>query len=267
MVRLRARDGRDPRELAALDIDVHLDNQTLKAKYVRVLFDTIAPGYDSFTRLFSFGMDQTWKTLLIREGASRISECPLILDLACGTGDLGIQLARRTASGLVIGLDVSPRMLEEAKARRDSNITLVACDILHLCLHEQSVDVVTIGYGLRNTSDAARALQEIARVLRPHGILLSLDFYRPIGKLWRKMLLWYIWNAGRLAGWLWHRQPIAYGYLAPSIDRYMTMPQFEAALSLAGFKLEWQESRLGGGIGLHVARRDGLAGAGSPASV
>ena len=108
MVRLRARDGRDPRELATMDINVHLDNKALKTKYVTVLFDTIAPGYDLFTRLFSFGMDQAWKALLLREGASRAAECPRIVDLACGTGDLGTELARRTGASLAMGLDVSP---------------------------------------------------------------------------------------------------------------------------------------------------------------
>lgn len=258
MIRLRARDGRDPRELAAMDINVHLGNNALKTKYVTVLFDTIAPGYDSFTRLFSFGMDQAWKALLLREGTSRAAECPRIVDLACGTGDLGAELATRTGASLAMGLDVSPRMLAEAKARlrkEGSKPMLVACDMLDLCLLEQSVDVVTIGYGLRNTPDATRALQEVARVLKPEGILLNLDFYKPIGRLWRKLFLWYMWNAGRLAGWLWHRQPIVYGYLAPSIRQYMTIAEFEAALSLAGFKVEWRESLFGGGIGLHVARR------------
>jgi len=258
VVRLRALDGRDPRELAAMDINVHLDNKALKARYVTALFDTVAPGYDSFTRLFSFGMDQAWKALLLREGASRAVECPRIIDLACGTGDLGAELATRTGASLAVGMDVSARMLGEAKARlrvEGTKLMLVACDMLYLCLLEQSVDVVTIGYGLRNTPDATRALQEVARVLKPGGVLLNLDLYKPVGRLWRRIFLWYLWNAGRLAGWVWHRQPIVYGYLAPSIRRYMTIAEFETALSLAGFKVEWRESRFGGGIGLHVARR------------
>ena len=117
--------------------------------------------------------------------------------------------------------------------------------------------MVSIGYGIRNTADFDQSLREIARVLKPGGILLNLDFYKPIGRIWRELFLWYMWNAGRLAGWLWHREPIVYGYLAPSIRRFMTLPEFETALKTSGFKIKWQASRLGGGIGIHVARRVG----------
>ncbi|MBK5293417.1 MAG: class I SAM-dependent methyltransferase [Acidobacteriia bacterium] len=254
---MTARDGRDPRELAAMGLDTHLEDKLLRRKYVSTMFDILAPGYDAFTQLFSFGMDRGWKALLVREGSRRAARAPCIVDLACGTGDLGIDLAERTGATLVLGLDLSPQMLAAARVRLRNNGTtllLVACDMLELCLRENRVDVVSIGYGLRNTADLGQGLIEIARVLKPGGILLNLDFYKPAGRVWRELFLWYMWNAGRLAGWLWHREPIVYGYLAPSIRRYVTMPQFEDELARAGFTVEWRASRLGGGIGLHVAR-------------
>ncbi len=241
-----------------MDIGAHLDDKTLKKKYVTAMFDTLAPGYDAFTRLFSFGMDRGWKARLIDESVRRAAGAPRILDLACGTGDLVAELARRTGAKLAVGLDSSPQMLAEASRRLRGDAAafkLVACDMLQLCVPDASFDIVSIGYGIRNTVDAGRALREIARVLKPGGILLNLDFYKPLGKVWRELFLWYLWNAGRLMGWLWHREPIVYGYLAPSIRRYVTMPDFECALTEAGFRLEWRSSRLGGGIGLHVARR------------
>ena len=241
-----------------MDIFAHLADKSLNKKYVTVMFDTLAPGYDAFTRLFSFGMDRGWKARLIDETVKRAVDTPRILDLACGTGDLGTELARRTRASLAVGLDSSPRMLTEASRRLRSDgdaFRLVACDMLELCIPDDSFDIVSIGYGIRNTADIGRALREIARVLKPGGILLNLDFYKPVGRIWRELFLWYMWNAGRLMGWLWHREPIVYGYLAPSIRRYVTMPDFEYALTAAGFKLEWRSSRLGGGIGLHVARR------------
>jgi demethylmenaquinone methyltransferase/2-methoxy-6-polyprenyl-1,4-benzoquinol methylase len=257
MLRLKARDGRDPQELASMDIHVHLNDKVLKRKYVSTMFDVIAPGYDAFTRLFSFGRDRGWKELLVTEGAKRAAERPIIVDLACGTGDLGTQLARRADARLAVGFDFSAQMLTEANTRlrnADAGLMLVACDMLDLCLRDQSVDVVSIGYGLRNTVDVRLALRECARVIRPGGVFLNLDFYKPVGEVWRETFLWYLWNAGRLAGWLWHREPLAYGYLAPSIRRYLTMPEFETELTRAGFEIEWRASRLGGGIGLHVAR-------------
>jgi demethylmenaquinone methyltransferase/2-methoxy-6-polyprenyl-1,4-benzoquinol methylase len=241
-----------------MDLDVHLDDTVLKKKYVTTMFDILAPGYDSFTRLFSFGMDRRWKARLIDEGVRRAVKTPRIVDLACGTGDLGAELARRTSASLALGFDFSAQMLSEAARRfhNDPNsLTLVACDILDLCVAGESVDVISIGYGIRNTGDLGQSLREIARVLKPGGILLNLDFYKPVGRIWCSLFLWYMWNAGRLAGWLWHREPIVYGYLAPSIRRYVTIPEFENALQAAGFAVEWRVARLGGGIGLHVARR------------
>jgi demethylmenaquinone methyltransferase/2-methoxy-6-polyprenyl-1,4-benzoquinol methylase len=241
-----------------MDIDEHLDNKILKRKYVVTLFDTMAPGYDTFTRLFSFGMDHGWKSRLVDEGISRAVATPRVLDLACGTGDLGSELAHRTGSSFALGLDFSLQMLTEAirRTRKDRSVlSLIACDMMALCVADRSVDIVSIGYGLRNTADLDQGLHEIARVLRPGAILLNLDFYKPANSIWRKLFLWYISSAGRIAGWLWHREPIVYGHLALSIWRYVTIPEFERALRAAGFAVEWSSARLGGGIGLHVARR------------
>lgn len=258
LIRLRSRHGREPRELAAMDVNTHLDDGLLKEKYVATMFDVIAPGYDAFTHLFSFGMDQQWKKVLVRETAKRVRGNAVVVDLACGTGDLGAELTKSIRPRLALGLDSSHVMLAEAKARRQNDKTalqLSACNILQLGLKANSVDVVTIGYGLRNVVDAAVALREAARVLRPGGTLASLDFYKPAGRVWRALFLWYMWNAGKVAGWLWHREPITYGYLAASIRRYLTITQYEKKLAEAAFQVEWRAVRLGGAIGIHIARR------------
>ena len=241
-----------------MDLDVHLGDKVQKTKYVSTMFDIIAPGYDKFTRVFSFGMDKNWKAALVAEAIKRAAEHPAILDLACGTGDFGVELARRMGASRAIGLDLSPQMLVEAKKRvehEQSILKLAACDMLSLCVNDQSVDVVSIGYGLRNTADVGLALREIARVLKPGGILVNLDFHRPVGSVWRELFLGYMEYAGQLAGWLWHREPKTYGYLSGSIRRYLTIPEFEKELVQSGFTVEWRKAQLGGAIGLHVARR------------
>jgi len=237
-----------------MNMDVHLKDERLKRKYVATMFDILAPGYDSFTRLFSFGMDKTWKDKLIAEGAKLAPKSPRILDLACGTGDLGTQLARRTASPLALGFDLSPQMLAVAH-RRPHQLHFAVCDMLQLAIPSQSVDIVSIGYGIRNTHEPHRALAEIARVLRPGGLLLNLDFYRPTNHLWRELYLRYLSVSGNLAGWLWHREPATYGYIAPSIRRYLTIPEFETALHSSGFTVKWRASHLNSGLGLHVAEK------------
>ncbi len=262
-MKFKARDGRAPQELASMDLDTYLGDKQRKKHYIQVMFETIAPGYDAFTRLFSFGMDKKWKELLLAEAEKRTPRSAFILDLACGTGDLGIELARRTGARSAVGLDLSHLMLTQARERAGKEkipFALAACDMLMLSIPGSSVDVVTIGYGLRNTADVSLALREVARVLKPNGIVAVLEFNRPVSAAWREIFLWYMWNAGRLCGWLWHREPITYGYIAQSIRRYLTIPEFETQLADAGFKIEWRASRLGGAIGIHVARQTPRAG-------
>lgn len=257
-MRWKPRDGRDPGEFAGMDLDTHLNSKVLKEKYVETMFDLLAPGYNLFTRVFSFGMDRRWKTQLVDEGIRRVSQPSHIVDLACGTGDFVAELTRRTGATFALGLDLSQQMLVEAKLcmhRQSISINLAACNMSQLCIRDRSIDIVSIGYGIRNTSDFEAVLREVARVLKPGGVLLNLDFYKPAQAVWRKLFLWYICQAGRLFGWLWHRQPMAYGYISHSIRRYMTIPEFEDSLKKVGLQIEWRQSRLGGGIGLHVARR------------
>lgn len=258
LIRLwRAMDGRDPGELASQNVEECLDQRHLKRKFVLTMFDILAPGYDAFTRTFSLGMDSQWKSELIKQGARRTESEGRILDLACGTGSLGAALSREACAKQVVSVDFSQQMLLQAAQQsgiHGRSATLVACDMLQLCFADNTFDLIVVGYGIRNAADVGQALGEIRRVLKPGGLLLNLDFYKPVGKIWRSLFLWYLWNAGRLAGWLWHREPITYGYLGPSVKRYLTMPEFEELIQRTGFALEWQSSKLNGGIGLHVAR-------------
>jgi demethylmenaquinone methyltransferase/2-methoxy-6-polyprenyl-1,4-benzoquinol methylase len=245
-----------------MDLDTYLSDRKRKRHYIHVMFEIIAPGYDAFTRFFSFGMDKKWKQLLLQEAEKRTPKHAFILDLACGTGDLGIELARQTGASRAIGLDLSVLMLAQARdrsARERVAFRIGACDMLQLCIAESSVDIVTIGYGLRNVADVSLALREVARVLKPQGVVAILDFNLPVGKIWREVFLWYMWNAGRFFGWLWHREPITYGYIAQSIRRYFTIPEFEKQLQDAGFRVEWRASRLGGAIGIHIVSRKASA--------
>lgn len=260
---LRARHGADPREFGAMDMDVYLDDKSRRPHYIRKMFDVIAPGYDAFTKYFSFGMDQQWKRSLVAETAKHSTKHPVLVDLACGTGDLALELFKHVKPRLAVGVDTSLQMLILNQARTHGQLHLAAGDIVNLGLNDHSADVVTIGYGLRNTSDLTQGLREIARVLKPGGILANLDFYCPTGELWPHVYLTYMHNFGRLAGWVWHREPSTYGYIAASIRRYVTLAQFEEALKQAGFEIKWSRQHLGGAIGMHVAKARGNGRTGS----
>ena len=109
----------------------------------------------------------------------------------------------------------------------------VVGDLSALDVPAASIDAVTAGYALRNVPDYARGVAEIARVLKPGGVLATLDFYRPESAAWRRLFLAYLSVAGNVVGWLWHRQPVVYGYIARSIDHFVSWQEFSATLAAA----------------------------------
>ena len=244
-------------------LDEHLDDPAIRQRFVTAMFDIVAPRYDRFTRVFSFGMDAGWKRELLSWLAAAAPADACVLDLACGTGDLAFDAARALPRSQVTGLDASPRMIVEAERRRDgmsdvgARVQFAVGDMMSLPRADASVDVVTAGYGFRNVPDAGRALAEVSRVLRPGGALLVLDFYRPGPAIWRSVFLGYLRAAGNLVGWLWHREPVVYGYIAASIDRWVSAERFSAMTEAAGLTLVRERRMLHGGIALHLARKPG----------
>ena len=246
--------------LGDLDLEAHLSDPALKQQFVTPMFDLIAPRYDRFTRVFSFGMDRRWKAELTTWIASAIAPTARVIDLACGTGDLAFAAARRVTQGEVIGIDASAAMIDLARRRAASEraertVRFVVSDISSLAHADASVDAVIAGYALRNVPDYQRVIGEIARVLKPGGALATLDFYRPQPWAWRVLFLRYLTVAGNAVGWAWHREPVAYGYIARSIDHFVSWEHFSSSLEHAGLRVERVRSKLLGGIALHFARR------------
>jgi ubiquinone/menaquinone biosynthesis C-methylase UbiE len=139
---------------------------------MREMFSTIAPKYDFITRAFSFGMDRGWKRMAVRR--ADMPTHARVLDLACGTGDFG-KLARAQCAGAqIVAADLTEPMLRRAE------IPDSACaDAASLPFQSSCFDAVFIGYGLRNFPHLDVALQEVHRVLKPGGALVSLDFFLP----------------------------------------------------------------------------------------
>lgn len=247
--------------LAAMDLASHLADPARKQAFVTPMFDVIAPRYDAFTRAFSFGMDARWKRDLVDAALAALptpSDAHAVVDLACGTGDLAMAVAARCPAARVLGVDAAPRMIAEA-ARRNAaaapRVTFAVGDAMRLDLPDASVDLLTAGYCYRNVPDWHAALREAARVLRPGGIFADLDFFRPSFAPWRALFLWYLRRAGDVVGWAWHRAPVVYGYIAPSIAGFCTRDAFTEGLRAAGFEPVAVRSHLGGGVALHVARK------------
>jgi len=230
-----------------------LESPDTKAPYVRRLFSTIADRYDFITAFLSYGQDRRWKARLV--AMAQVSPGARVLDLACGTGDITFTL--RDAGALAVGLDITPRMVELACDKRGpgKQPQFLVGDMMHLPFTDASFEVVTTGYGIRNVPVIAPALAEIRRVLRPGGVLLSLDFNRPSGRGLRAIYLAYLTVVGSTLGLVLHGDPDTYRYIPESIRRY---PGAEGVCAVArdqGFAAcEWVPV-LGGLMAIHRAVR------------
>lgn len=232
------------------------DSPEAKLAYNRRLFTTIAPRYDLITRLLSYGQDARWKRR-VAEIVREEGPAGPALDLACGTGD--IALASAADGRDVVGLDLTTAMLRLAVRRfagsgMRGKTFWIAADMTRLPFPDASFAVVTTGYGLRNVPALETAVAEIARVLRPGGLLVSLDFNKPESRLMRAIYLGYLTVVGSAAGLVLHDDADAYRYIPHSIRRYPGAHGVARILD-AGFSDVRIEPKLGGLMTIHAARR------------
>ena len=235
-----------------------------KRRYVRALFSTIADRYDFITVALSYGQDRRWKRRLI----AMVGPQPGVraLDLATGTGDIAFGLADQGAR--VVGLDITPRMIElardKARSERDASVSgtpampaqFLVGDMLALPFADDSFDIVTTGYGLRNVPDLAQAIDEIRRVLAPGGQAVSLDFNRPASAWIRSVYLAYLTVGGATLGWVLHRDPDTYRYIPASIRHYPGAAAVARMFEDRGFSRVRHYRVLGGLMAIHHATRD-----------
>jgi ubiquinone/menaquinone biosynthesis methyltransferase len=223
-----------------------------KRRYVRTLFATIADRYDLITVVLSYGRDRGWKRRLVDLAAP--APDARALDLATGTGDIAFAVRERGAR--VVGLDVTRRMIELARAKAaGSGPSFLVGDMVALPFAPDSFDLVTTGYGLRNVPDLGAAIDEIVRVLKPGGQALSLDFDRPANALVRAVYLQYLEIVGGVLGWLLHRNPDTYRYIPASIQKYPGAAGVARLMEARGFSRVRHYRVLGGLMAIHQARK------------
>ena len=229
------------------------DSPDTKSRHVRRLFSTIADRYDLITVLLSYGQDRRWKRRLV--SMAPLSPGVRALDLACGTGDITFALAEGGARS--VGLDITARMVELARGKRPSapNPGFLVGDMMALPFGDATFDVITTGYGIRNVPVIAEAAAEMARVLRPGGVLLSLDFDRPANPLIRAAYLGYLTVVGATLGLVLHGDPDTYRYIPESIRRYPGADGVCSIMRQRGFTSCERFRVLGGLMALHRAVR------------
>lgn len=222
-----------------------------KRLYVRWLFGTIADSYDLITVVLSYGLDRRWKRRLVELANPRPDA--QTLDLATGTGDIAFLL--QDGGSRVIGLDVTPRMVELARAKRSGagRPSFLVGDMMTLPFADNQFDVVTTGYGLRNVPELTGAIDEIFRVLKRGGQALSLDFSRPTNPVVRSAYLWYLWAVGSALGWALHRNPDTYRYIPASLRDYPGAEVLAGVMKARGFRTVTSYRVLGGLMAIHHA--------------
>jgi demethylmenaquinone methyltransferase/2-methoxy-6-polyprenyl-1,4-benzoquinol methylase len=216
---------------------------------MRAMFATVAPRYDFITRAFSYGMDRQWK----RSGVERagLPGSPVVLDLASGTGDFSKLVAAGFPGARPIAVDLTERMLQLA---RESGVREAVCaDASVLPFADGAFDCVFIGYGLRNFPNLEQAVNEIRRVTRPGGALVSLDFFLPANPVMRPLYLAYLYAQGFFWGLVLHGRPRVYTYIPDSIRAFVSIDEFSARLQKAGYRRVEARRYILGGIGLHWA--------------
>lgn len=206
-----------------------------KAETVRRVFDSVAERYDVMNDLMSLGLHRLWKSFTVSVVRPRAGE--RMLDIATGSGDLADALARRVLPGGEVWItDINRRMLERGRDRLlDRGLTLPAaqCDAERLPFPAGYFDCVTVGFGLRNMTRKDAALGEMARVLKPGGRLVVLEF----SKVWKPLEPAYDWYSFKVLPWLGDRvagDAEAYRYLAESIRQHPDQATLAQMLRAAG---------------------------------
>ena len=222
---------------------------TLPDTQVRAMFDRIARVYDRMNSVMTAGMHHRW-----RERAAdlaRVGPGSIALDVATGTGDLAVELARRGAE--VTGVDFAPAMLELAR-QKAPGLAFEEGDALELRHADASFDAVTVGFGARNLSDLDRGLAEMARVTKPGGRVVVLEITTPqkppLSWFFRAWFDTVVPALGRLAG-----DPDAYTYLPSSVRRFPGPEELAARMAAAGLdEVRWLLTA-GGIIAIHSGTR------------
>ena len=210
-----------------------------RAAKVSDLFARIARRYDLINDLQSFGLHRLWKRRVAKLAAVKPGNHAL--DICCGTGDISFALVQFGSE--TTGLDFSTQMLEVAESRRQqtnrklqtANLKFLQGDAQQLPFPENSFDIVTVGYGLRNLTSWERGLDEMHRVARPGARLIVLDFGKPANALWRAVYFAHLKMSVPLIGLVFCGNASAYAYILESLKHYPA--QLAVAEKMRGLKL------------------------------
>lgn len=228
-----------------------------KADHVRDVFHSVAEEYDLMNDAMSFGMHRLWKKMLIE--LSELSEGSIALDIASGTADIPRLINKKFKSVSMHVTDINASMLALGKDRAINENFFHNCSFAlasgeSLPYQNQTFDLVTVGFGLRNFTDKERGLKEMRRVLKPSGVLLILEFSKPTNSFFSKIYDWYSFNIIPKLGSFLANDSESYQYLAESIRMHPDQETLKDMVLDAGFDNCKFYNLVNGVVSIHKAK-------------
>lgn len=212
------------------------DRRGAEAKHrsaTRSMFERIATSYDTLNRLLSVGIDQRWRARAVALAAK--APAGPILDLCAGTMDMTALLMRARPADRVVAVDFSPAMLELGR-RKAPSAEVVVADVARLPFESGTFSAVVCAFGVRNLADPIVDLREVPRVLRPGGLFITLELFKPTLRITRAFHRTYAGLVLPVIGGLISGDRDAYRYLARSVGGFLRRDQYECGLLQLGFK-------------------------------
>lgn len=215
------------------------NQEQTKKEQVEQMFDNIAPTYDRLNHILSFNIDKLWRRRVVR--IIRKSNPDMVMDMATGTGDLAIAMARRIKDVHILGIDLSEEMLAVARQKIESEgvsdrIEVKKGDAENLTfVDSETMDAATVAFGVRNFENLEKGLAEIYRTLRTGGKLIVLEFSIPRNPLVRWVYAQYSHRLLPRIGAMLSKDRQAYDYLPDSVEEFPSPERFAEILRGVGF--------------------------------
>lgn len=233
----------------------------MELDFIKEMFDAIAPRYDLLNRLLSLRQDIYWRRVMI--SALNLSDGDTILDVACGTGDVMIEVMNQKKNQTrMIGIDFAPEMLKLARPKLNAknlhaDVPLIAGNGLHLPFASNTFDAITIAFGIRNIMDRETALSGFFDRLKPGGSLAVLELATPRHKLFLALYLFYFSRILPLIGSFFSKNIKAYTYLPESVIHFPPPEEFAKIMKRVGFtKIKWRCMTMGIAT-VHIGHKPG----------
>ena len=248
------KDNKDKTNFGFKEVD-----SDMKANLVGNVFDTVSGNYDLMNDLMSFGIHRLWKRITIE--TTGIRNDFKVLDLAGGTGDM-VKLMREKISekGTLILSDINASMLEEGRNRLIDqgieDVHMAQIDAQFLPFEDDTFDLITIAFGLRNVTHKEKALQSILKALKPGGKLVILEFSKPQNEVFREIYDLFSFEVIPKIGELIAQTEESYRYLAESIRMHPTQEELKTMLEKSGFTKCKYENLTNGIVAIHSGQKE-----------